>query len=139
MSEKPSAEEVCVAFERSAVSKREHGQSVPYLFMAGYEAAYAAQSAEIARLRERVKDFEDAWTCEGCAFAFSREHENADGTGHTCPVCENVSLRAELAAVGEEVADGWWCEQCHGQRDAKRCFADTAHDVSRVTVRRVKP
>ncbi len=44
--------------------------------------------------------FEDGvrcWICPDCAFTFSAEHTNTDGSGYTCPLCAVNGMSERLA------------------------------------------
>lgn len=67
---------------------------------------------EITRLRDALA--EKLWTCPECNFSFSREHDNVDGSGYSCPLCgehrlgeQLASLKAELAAAREQQDLAW--------------------------------
>ncbi len=63
--------------------------------------AAALRAAEAERDRQ-------LWECEKCGFRFSREHENADGSGYSCPVCElaaGATREARLREALEQIAN----------------------------------
>jgi len=45
------------------------------------------------------------WSCPNCAFTFDAGHDNADGSGYSCPVCAEARLTKEVAELRQVLAD----------------------------------
>ncbi len=45
------------------------------------------------------------WECDSCGFRFSREHENGDGSGFSCPVCENANSMKILGTYIRKISE----------------------------------
>lgn len=98
------------------------------------EVAGLREDLEQAR-RERDEAKQPLWECDGCGFAFSRQHSNADGS-YTCPICNDATNGLALAAwreVGEaaSLVGGEHNAACEAGADTKTCIACNA--LSRLT------